>query len=86
MVIACDCKTVVEEIKQRTEGNYSAIIKEIQARSKELTSCKFTFEGRLLNFEAHSLAKFTYSLPEGRHVWLGLPHDSLIIHVNRTSA
>lgn len=51
-VIACDCKSVVEEIKHGIEGRYSAIIKEIIARSREFISCKFTFEGRILNFDS----------------------------------
>ena len=56
VVIACDCKSVVQEIKGGTEGRYSAIIKEISERSRELTSCKFIFEGRSLNFDAHKFS------------------------------
>lgn len=45
IIIACDYKTVVEEIKTGTEGRYSAIIKEIQVQSREFTRCDFIFEG-----------------------------------------
>ena len=60
------------------------IIKEIVARARELTSCKFVFEGRAMNVDAHNLVKFSTSLEEGRHVWLGTPHDPFVIHVNLT--
>lgn len=51
-------------------------------RAMEFGTCDFIFEGRALNWEAHSLAKFASSLDVGRHVWLGAPHDPLIIPVN----
>ena len=76
IVIACDCKSVVEEIHKGSAGSYSVIIKEIEASARDLDSCVFIFESRVLNFEAHSLAKFSSSLEVGRHVWL--------IPVNRT--
>lgn len=84
IVIACDCKTVVEEIHKGSAGPYSVIIKEIEASAKDFESCVFIFESRVLNFEAHSLVKFSSSLVDGRHVWLGLPHDPFVIPVNRT--
>ncbi|XP_040256263.1 uncharacterized protein [Aegilops tauschii subsp. strangulata] len=35
IVVACDCKTVVEEIKMGSEGRYNNIIKEIQAQFRD---------------------------------------------------
>ena len=64
-------------------GNMVLIITEIVARARELTSCKFVFEGRAMNVDAHNLVKFSTSLEEGRHVWLGSPHDPFV-YVNLT--
>ena len=38
-------------------------------------TCNFVFESRDSNSEAHSIAKFACSLGQGRHLWLGQPHD-----------
>lgn len=84
VVIACDCKPVVEEIENGSDGKYGMIIKEIVTRARDLTSCKFVFEGRAMNVDAHNLAKFSSSLEEGRHMWLGIPHDPFVISVKWT--
>lgn len=86
VVIACDCKTVVEEIKSGTEGRYNTIIKEIAARAREFTRCDFIFEGCQMNVDAHNLVKFSTSLDVGRRLWLGIPHDLFVIPVNRTNS
>ena len=62
VVIACDNKSMVAEINNGTEGRYSAIIKEINARARELTSCDFIFESGTMNVDAQNLAKFSTSL------------------------
>lgn len=85
VIIACDNKTVVAEIKNGTEGQYSAIIKEICARARGFRSCEYIFEGRALNIDAHNLVKFSTSLDVGRHLWLGVPHDQFVIPVNRSA-
>ncbi|XP_073359583.1 uncharacterized protein [Aegilops tauschii subsp. strangulata] len=82
IVVACDSKSVVADISKGTEGRYSAIVKEIVIRSREFSTCDIKFEGQALNWEAHSLAKFSSSLDVGRHVWLGDPRDPLISPVN----
>lgn len=74
------------EIKSGTDGRYNAIIKEISARTREFRSCDFIFEGRTMNMEAHNLVKFASSLDVGRHLWLGLHHDQVVIPVNRTAS
>lgn len=70
IVVACDSKTVVSDIGKGIEGRHSSIVKEISLRLMEFATCDFIFEGRALNWEAHSLAKFSSSLDVGRHVWL----------------
>ena len=42
-------------------------------------NCKFTFERRAVNVDAHRLAKFAFSLGPGRHIWLSQPHDQRCI-------
>ena len=85
IVVACDCKTVVEEIKSGTEGRYSIVIKEIQAQARQFSRCDFIFEGRQGNVDAHNLVKFCTSLEQGRHMWLGVPHNSFVIPLNRNT-
>ena len=60
------------------KGSYGSIISEIKSRSLPF-QCNFSFEGRRVNFEAHKLARFSLSLAQGRHVWLGQPHDQVCI-------
>lgn len=57
VIIACDCKTIVEYIKGGSGGSNMSIIKEFIVRSSSFDSCSVIFEGRASNFEAHSLAK-----------------------------
>ena len=78
MVVASDCKQVVEDIMNGSNGLHRAIINEIKARAVPF-SCNFIFESRSVNVEAHRLAKFARNLAPGRHVWLGQPHDPVCI-------
>lgn len=82
IVVSCDYKSVVSEIKEGTRARYGVIIREIKARAAEFELCEFVFEGRAMNVDAHSLAKFSSSLDQCRHLWLGAPHDPFIISVN----
>ena len=68
-----------------SEGRYINIIKEIQAQARLFARCDFIFEGRKGNIDAHNIAKFSTSLVQGRHVWLGEPHDPFVIPVNRNN-
>lgn len=74
VIISSDSKQVVEDIKSGQHGSYNAIIKEIRARAVNF-NCNFIFEGRVINVDAHKLARFSLSLSLGRHVWFGQPHD-----------
>ena len=47
----------MEEIHKGSADPCSVIIKEIEASARDFDSCVFTFKSRVLNFEAHSLAK-----------------------------
>ena len=80
--MASDCKQVVSHIKQGAEGNYAGIIREVTETMSFFTACNFMFEPRTSNFEAHRLARYGITLPLGRHIWLGHPHDADIIPVN----
>ena len=55
--IASDCKTIVDDIKQRSAAVYGVIIWEIRVRSNLFTTCIFSHEFRTLNTEAHNLVK-----------------------------
>ena len=80
--VASDCKQVISHIKQGVGGNYGSIIREVTETARVFTACNFMFEPRSSNFEAHRLARYGITLPLGRHIWLGHPHDADIIHVN----
>lgn len=84
VIISCDCKTVVEEIKHGTNGRYGAIIREIRPSQLLFESYDIIFEGCEHNSSAHSLAKYSVLLDEGRHLWLGALHDPFCIPINIT--
>ena len=73
-VVASDCKQVIGDITKGYKGSYGSVISEIRTRSSQFL-CNFSFESRQVNFEAHKLARFSLSLAQGRHVWLGQAHD-----------
>lgn len=82
IVIVLDCKEVVNDINQGSNGGYVAIIREIRDRKSGLHRCSFVHERRSFNFEAHTLAKHAASQGIGRHVWLGHPYDPFTLPVN----
>lgn len=82
LFVASDCKAAVNHILEGVGGNYGGVIKEIKEWMKSFTSCVFVHEHRSSNFEAHKLARHGVSLDQGRHVWLGYPHDPIVIPVN----
>ena len=77
MIIALDSKQVINDIQKNSSGVYEAIISEIRHRA--FSNCNFMFEGRAANQDADRLAKFAYSLDQGRHVWMSIPHDPFCI-------
>lgn len=72
----------MKDIKQQTSGSYYATIKKMLNRQKLFQSCNITHERRHFNFEAHSLANHASTLGIGHHVWLGVPYDPILVHVN----
>lgn len=82
MMIASDCKGVIQDINEGTNGPHAAIVHEITLRRGFFNSVAFVFQRRNHNFEAHSLAKFACNLGVDRHVWLGVPHDQSRVPMN----
>jgi hypothetical protein len=78
VLVASDCKSVVGDILEGTMSRYEAIVLEIRGRAAQMNECKFIFEGRASNFEAHNLARFMISFGVGWYVWLGTPYDANI--------
>ena len=76
--MASDAKGVVNAINNSCMSPNGAIVAEINSLSL-LLSFTFTFESRVVNIEAHSLAKHAFSLGLGRHILLGQPHDQRCI-------
>ena len=72
---------MVEETKNESSGGYGAV-REIRATQLLFDSYKVIFEGRENNSNAHSLAKYSVLLDQGRHLWLGAPHDPFCISMN----
>jgi hypothetical protein len=64
-----------------TGGRYSGVIKDIKSWEHSFISCNFVHESRDSNFEPHTLARHTLLIDQGRHVWLGLPHDPDILPI-----
>ena len=77
-IIACDAKQVVEDINKNANGTYGMIIQEIRKRAERFNS-NILYEGRRSNNDAHSLAKYSLRLAQGRQVWLLHPHDPACI-------
>jgi hypothetical protein len=69
---------VISDITNKARGTYGVVISEINEQATHF-QCNFSFEGRVVNYEAHSLARFSVSRGPGCHVWLGNPHDSRCI-------
>ena len=80
--VASDCRTVVDDIKQRNPVSYGAILHEIIDQSSSLSRCSFVHEFRSSNFEAHNLAKNALTLGVGHHVWLGQPGELHFLPIN----
>lgn len=81
LVIASDCETVVKHIKEGSGGSYGGIVKEIYF-GKLFNSCNSNYESRSSYFEPHNLARHALTMDQGRHIWLGQPHDPIVIPVS----
>ena len=77
-VVASDAQQVVNDIARGSRGRQAVIIEEIKIRARKF-NCTLSFESRLVNEDAHKLARFSLSLAPGRHIWLLQPHNSNVI-------
>ncbi|XP_073355561.1 uncharacterized protein [Aegilops tauschii subsp. strangulata] len=66
ILVASDCKVVIDNIKVNNAASYRAIIREIIDRSSSFLVCSFSHEFRSLNTKAHNLAKRALPLGVGR--------------------
>lgn len=82
ILVASDCKEVVEDIKNGTGGMHGSTVQEIRSIAASSEYCSFTLEGRNTNVEAQNLTKFALCLTGGRHVWFIQPHDINCILMN----
>lgn len=75
VIVASDARQVILDINNRSRGHYGAIISKINSYSC-LFQCKFNYESRKVNVEAHKLAKFSLSL--GLDAMCGLVNPMMI--------
>jgi hypothetical protein len=66
--VALDCQGVVEDIDQSSGGLHGATLQDISECKTGFHFCKFIYERRNFNFEAHNLAKFVCNIDIGRHI------------------
>lgn len=78
-VIAFDAKQVVSDLARGSRGRQGVIIDEITSRVASFT-CNFSFEGRLVNEDAHELARFSLSSGQGRIRGLCNPMTRMLSH------
>lgn len=78
LVVASDAKNVVGDVNKSCQGTNGAIIQEINRLASSF-NCIFNFESRVVNIEAHRLAKHALALGLGRHVWYGQSYDQRFI-------
>ena len=79
IIITCEDRSLLEDIKQGTGGLHAMIVQEIKANVRLFQSCIFTFVKRTSSSEVVKVGKFSFSLDLGRHVWLLAPHDPVCI-------
>jgi ribonuclease HI len=70
VLVASDCLEVVKGLQEENLGVFSNILLEIKERARVRGNISFSHEKREFNGEAHNLARFASTLPEGRHLWL----------------
>ena len=59
VVIACEERSIIEDIKTGNEGRHGMIIGEIKSRISLFNSCHFIFESRTSSKEASKVVKFS---------------------------
>jgi ribonuclease HI len=82
ITVASDCLEVVKGLHDQYLGLSSHILVEIKDTARARGGVCFRHEGRKMNTEAHNLARFASSLPQGRHVWLNHVPEGLNFPVN----
>ncbi|KAI5003835.1 hypothetical protein ZWY2020_030995 [Hordeum vulgare] len=80
--VPSDCLRIVNDINKVTEGPHSAVIHEIKIHRDIFPLCYFVHELWSINFEAHNLAKSACNMSLGRHVWLGMHNDPVLVPLN----
>jgi ribonuclease HI len=79
--IASDCSSVIASLRQGTMGLYAHVVREIKEMEGDFEELSFAHERRRSNKEAHTLARNSVLLEEGRHVWLLEPPDGVCIPI-----
>lgn len=74
---ASDYNKIINHIRDGFGGVDGVVIRETKQIELEFSSCIFSHEVR-----AHNLARLGVTPPQSRHIWLGDPHDILLIPVN----
>jgi hypothetical protein len=65
IIVASNCKQVVDDISEDTWGQYASIVKEINSNRLAFNHVLFTSEMRESNKDAHNLARFALGLALG---------------------
>jgi hypothetical protein len=79
--VATDCQNVVRSLEERSLGRYAHVIQEVLAARSDFDELSFSFERRVLNKEAHNLARSVVFEEYGRRVWFVDPPEGLCIPV-----
>jgi ribonuclease HI len=77
--VASDCSNVITNPKKGTMGVYAHIVSEILYSKTRFSSLEFYFESRVLNKEAHILARSVVRDNQGRRLWLIQPPEGICI-------
>jgi hypothetical protein len=82
--IASDCSNVISSPVNGSMGVYTHIVKEIEDSTSDFEDLEFVHERRVSNKEAHSLARGSMLLEQGRHVWLLEPPEGICNQISVT--
>jgi hypothetical protein len=77
--VASDCHNVITSLDHGTLGVYAHIVHGILASKSSFVSLVFGFESRVLNKEAHNLARSFVCDDQGRRLWLIQPPEGMCI-------
>jgi hypothetical protein len=70
---------VITSLDQGILGVYAHIIREMLASKSSFASLVFGFKNRVLNKEAHNLARSVVCDDQGRRLWLIQPPEGMCI-------